>query len=133
MEDLKIYTIDELSDLKKGSMTVYSGSPSGISRQDVTRNPDGSFTTGPKQPIGDSGKGRGKDKQKRKSKGTVSYFSGGKQITGFDYKQMKKQGVKGLNEISFEEAEENRKKMNKSLGDCYSIDELYEELKKGKV
>jgi hypothetical protein len=30
-------------------------------------------------------------------------------------------------------AEENRKKMNKSLGDCYSIDELYEELKKGMI
>jgi hypothetical protein len=28
--------------------------------------------------------------------------------------------------------EENRKKMNKSLGDCYTIDELYD-LKKGKV
>lgn len=92
MEDyLKIYTIDELSDLKKG---------------------------------------RGPDRKKRRSKGTVSYFSGGKNITGFDYKQMKKQGAKGLNKISFGEAEENRKKTTKSLGNCYSIDEL-SDLKKG--
>lgn len=55
-------------------------------------------------------KGRGPDKKKRKSRGTVSYFSGGKQITGFDYKQMKKQGATGLSKISFAEAEENRKK-----------------------
>ena len=64
--------------------------------------------------IDELAKGRGPDRQKRKSKGTLSYFSGGKQITGFDYKQMKKQGVKGLSKISFAEAEENRRKAEKS-------------------
>ena len=59
--------------------------------------------------IDELAKGRGPDKKKRKSRGTISYFSGGKEITGFDYKQMKKQGAKGLSKISFAEAEENRK------------------------
>ena len=79
---MKIYTIDELAKGREVSLKDYPGY---------------------------RGHGRGPDKQKRKSKGTISYSSGGKQITGFDYKQMKKQGAKGLSKISFEEAEENRK------------------------
>jgi hypothetical protein len=84
---MEVYTIDELAKGREVSLKDYPGY---------------------------RGRGRGPDKQKRKSKGTVSYFSSGKQITGFDYKQMKKQGAKGLSKISFDEAEENRRKAEKS-------------------
>jgi len=88
MEDLKIYTIDELHEMKKG---------------------------------------RGPDKQKRKSKGMKT--SGGRewQVSGSGVKEEKApEGYKWPKMPEYKTSW-----ASKSLGDCYTIDELYE-LKKGR-
>jgi len=112
MEDLKIYTIDELHEMKKGVLSVFSVKPSGVSVEHVN-----------------TGKhGRGPDKQKRKSKGMKT--SGGRewQVSGSGVPEEKApEGYKWPKMPEYKTSW-----ASKSLGDCYTIDELYE-LNKGKV
>jgi hypothetical protein len=107
---LKIYTIEELNELKKGFGT----------REESLKDYPGYRGRGQH--------GRGPDKQKRKSRGMQT--SGGKewQVEGSGVKEEKaKKPVKPQ-----DQPEKGTSWSAKSLGDCYTIDELYQ-LKKGKV
>ena len=107
MEDLKIYTIDELHEMKKGVFSVFRGEKGGgISVEQV-----------------DTGKhGRGPDKKKRKSKGMQT--SGGRewQVSGSGVPEEKApDGYKWPKMPEYKTSW-----ASKSLGDCYTIDELHD-------